>query len=665
MKSTIHTSYLFPGTARFKTSKAVSIHPYFYKSINHFKASLSLLFFLATLSSSTTSFSQAPLKQWDATFGGSDGDFLSGVQQTSDGGFISGGYSDSGISGDKTQSSRGASDYWIVKSNGNGAKQWDVRFGGNSVDHLSSVKQTSDGGYILGGNSFSGISGDKTQTSQGQNDYWIVKTDVNGVKQWDARFGGTSYEELNALQQTSDGGYILGGFSMSENNGDKTQAGRGGDDYWVVKVNANGVKQWDRRFGGNKFDVLNALQQTSDGGYILGGYSLSGITGDKTQDNKGASDYWVVKINANGLKEWDASYGGISDDWLTSLQQTTDGGYILGGWSFSGISGDKTQATKGENDYWIVKIDANGVKQWDADFGGSSNDYLTPLQQTADGGYILSGYSSSPISGDKTQAGPGGTDYWMVKTDVNGIKQWDATFGGSDFEFLYGMDQTTDGGYILGGYSSSPASGDKTEGSKGLNDYWIVKVSAGSTSCDIPVNLAAVSVSSTQAQLNWDDAGGAISYNLRYKVAGTTAWTTVKSNVSAKTLKNLLPGTNYFWQVRSVCQDQPKITSDWSEKASFTTNPQRMENASEVTMMEVYPNPVSISTSVSFSLPVESDVVIDVLDVNGRLVKSIAADHFSEGSHEVKFDTGFLTAGIYFLQVRTSTGILVKKMVKE
>ena len=244
-----------------------------------------------------------------------------------------GGYSESGISGDKTQESRGSSDYWIVKTDAKGVKQWDMRYGGTSVDQLTSLQQTSDGGYILGGISFSGRGGDKSQPSQGKSDYWIVKTDANGVKQWDARFGGKNYDELHTLQQTSDGGYILGGSTISGISGDQTQEKRGGKDYWIVKTDANGVKQWDARFGGKQFEELFSLQQTNDGGYILGGYSLSDTTGDKTEHSRGRYDYWVVKTDANGAKKWDADFGGSDDDWLTQLEQTTDDGYILGGWS--------------------------------------------------------------------------------------------------------------------------------------------------------------------------------------------------------------------------------------------------------------------------------------------------------------------------------------------
>ncbi|MEO8149960.1 MAG: T9SS C-terminal target domain-containing protein, partial [Bacteroidia bacterium] len=417
-------------------------------------------------------FPQGPVKQWDVDLGAVDNEQLYGIQQTSDGGYIAGGYSESGISGDKTQSSWGSSDYWIVKTDSNGVKQWDARFGGTSADQLTALEQTADGGYILGGFSFSGIGGDKTQASRGHSDYWIVKTDSNGVMQWDARFGGDSLDELHSLQQTMDGGYILGGYSISAINGDQTNSRLGGKDYWIVKTDDNGIKQWDSRFGGAQFDELNSVKQTADKGFIMGGYSLSGVSGNKTQPNKGSYDYWIVKTDSNGTKQWDADFGGLDEDWLTQLQQTNDGGYILGGWSWSGITGDKSQPSNGDNDYWIIKTDSNGLKLWDKDFGGNTNDYLFSIEQTIDRGYILGGYSSSGVSGDKTQPTQGGTDYWLVKADINGVLQWDADFGGSDFDFLYAIKQTTDGGYIIGGYSSSGIGGDKTQMNKGVNDYW-------------------------------------------------------------------------------------------------------------------------------------------------------------------------------------------------
>jgi hypothetical protein len=171
-------------------------------------------------------------------------------------------------------------------------------------------------------------------------------------KQWDKRFGGTDYEGIYSIQQTTDGGYILGGYSNSGMGGDKTEDSRGGFDYWIVKTDANGNKQWDKRFGGTDDDFLSTIQQTTDRGYILGGISSSSIGGDKTEDSRGGSDYWIVKTDADGNKQWDKRFGGTDDDGglilLETLQQTKDGGYILGGGSYSNIGGDKTEDSRGE-----------------------------------------------------------------------------------------------------------------------------------------------------------------------------------------------------------------------------------------------------------------------------------------------------------------------------
>ncbi|RZK90572.1 MAG: hypothetical protein EOO62_34875, partial [Hymenobacter sp.] len=161
------------------------------------------------------------------------------------------------------------------------------------------------------------------------------------------------------------------------------------------------TKQWDRSFGGSATDFLYTMQVTADGGSILGGYSNSGISGDKTQPNQD-SDYWVVKLDANGIKQWDKTFGGSNIDILRSVQQTADGGYILGGYTYSNLSGDVSEPSRGSADYWIVKLNAAGTKQWDHRFGGNNADLLYTLQQTADGGYILGGSSGSGISGDKS-----------------------------------------------------------------------------------------------------------------------------------------------------------------------------------------------------------------------------------------------------------------------
>jgi hypothetical protein len=354
---------------------------------------------------------------------------------------------------------------------------------------LYSIQQTADGGYILGGFSYSGISGDKTQALKGGSfdiDYWIIKTDAAGIMQWDMDLGGTDFDYLYSIEQTADGGYILGGHSFSPMGADKTQPSWGLYDLWIVKTDSFGVKQWDKDFGGTDGDYLYSIHQTSDGGYILGGYSYSGIGGDKTQATWGVADYWIVKTDSTGTMQWDKDFGGTSNDQLSSIAQTTDGGYILGGKSASGIGGDKSQPTWGGIDYWIVKTDALGIKQWDKDFGGTINqDEFGNISQTMDGGYLLAGTSYSNISGDKTESNLGQEQTWVVKTDSLGIKVWDKTLhtGGHDETGL--AMETREGCFVMGNFDEGGIIGDRTQTNQGVFDYWIIKF-CDSTLCIIP-----------------------------------------------------------------------------------------------------------------------------------------------------------------------------------
>ncbi|QHT66810.1 S8 family serine peptidase [Rhodocytophaga rosea] len=441
--------------------------------------------------------------QWNKRFGGSGIDNFSVVIKTSDGGYLLGGHSTSGISGDKSQASQGAVDYWIVKTDASGNKQWDKRFGGSAGDYLNTMIRTSDGGYLLGGNSLSGVSGDKSQASQGGQDFWIVKINSVGAKLWDKRFGGSGSDDLRTMHQLPSGEYVLIGYSTSGISGDKTQASQGSNDYWVVKINAAGAKLWDKRFGGSGDDWVESSVLNADGTIMLGGRSASGLSGDKSQASQGGRDFWVVKINAAGAKLWDKRFGGSAYDEQYAMATTSDGGYLLGGLSFSGVSGDKTQGSQGGSDFWIVKINSVGAKLWDKRFGGSLAEDMRSMVRTTDGGFLLGGKSDSPISGDKTQASQGGQDYWSVKINSAGTKQWDKRFGGSATEELRTVLQTSDGGYLLGGRSDSGISGDRTQSSQGSTDYWLVKLSSsGGARLASEQELAATEEDSTEALFN-------------------------------------------------------------------------------------------------------------------------------------------------------------------
>ncbi|MEO8151389.1 MAG: T9SS type A sorting domain-containing protein [Bacteroidia bacterium] len=433
---------------------------------------------------------QNPLvKQWDKRFGGSGADMFTSFKQTLDSGFILGGYSNSDSSGDKTQNcwdpllNNIKDDYWVVKIDSIGNKQWDKTFGGLNIDELTSLQQTTDSGYILGGYSHSAKNGDKTQNCRGGYDYWIVKIDLLGNKQWDKRFGGTDDDYLYSLYQTFDGGYLLGGLTHSDSTGDVTQHCRdttlnplAREDYWIVKIDSIGNKQWDKRFGGASNERLYAVQQTSDSGYILGGWSYSDISGDKTQTLRGAADYWIVKTDALGNKQWDKDFGGSNDDAFHSLQQTEDGGYILGGWSRSNNTGDKTQNSWGSRDYWIVKIDSLGNKEWDKDFGGTGEENeFGNITQTSDKGYLLSGESDSPIGGDKTENNLYYVESWIIKTDSIGNKQLDKTIQTGGINGGSSIIKTTDSSYTISEWICSGPGGYQTQPHWGWGEYWIVK----------------------------------------------------------------------------------------------------------------------------------------------------------------------------------------------
>jgi hypothetical protein len=440
---------------------------------------VALLLILFALSSQ----GQAPVIQWDRNVEGFGQQLFTCLQQTTDGGYILGGLSSSNPGVDKTEASRGVDDYWIVKLDANGAKLWDRTLGSGGYDVLSSLQQTADGGFILGGYSTRGPASainDMTEPVRGIYDYWVVKLTSTGQKQWDHTFGGSDVNWLTSLQQTADGGYILGGQSNSGITNQKSQASQGDLDYWIIKLDASGTKQWDRTYGGSGREELAIIRQTADGGYIVGGLSESPASGDKTQPVSGSTDYWVLKLNFAGTLQWEHSYGGNQFEVLTAVLQTTDGGYLLGGHSNSGIGTGKTHSSRGGYDYWVVKADANGTQQWDRTYGGDGTDRLHGMQQTADGGYIFGGASASSISGEKSQRYRGTLpelDYWLVKTNAQGILVWDLTLGGNRADELQALQQTSDGGYILGGNSDSPVSGEKTRPDAGVTgNWWIVKI---------------------------------------------------------------------------------------------------------------------------------------------------------------------------------------------
>ena len=404
------------------------------------------------------------------------------MQQTADGGYIIAGNSYSSASGDVTGNNNGVSgtsDYWVVKLDASRNIVWNKLLGGSQDDFGKSIQQTTDGGYIVAGYSRSSANGNVSETNHGSSDYWIVKLDGSGNIQWNRLIGGSSGDEAQSVKQTTDGGYIVAGYSLSSANGDVTGTNHGSYDYWIVKLDGSGNIMWNRLLGGTLVDQAYDIVQAADGNFVVTGQSSSSANGDVTSANHGGVDYWIVRLDISGATIlWNKLLGGTGDERAQSIRQTTDDGYIVAGHSTSSANGDVTSANHGGYDYWIVKLDRFGNITWNKLIGGDGDDQSFNIKQTIDGGYIVAGYSRSSGNGDVTGVNHGTSDYWIVKFDGTGNIIWNRLIGGTANEEAKSVYQTADGGYVVAGFTYSSFNGDVTGGNHGIDDFWLIKLTS-------------------------------------------------------------------------------------------------------------------------------------------------------------------------------------------
>ncbi|SFO17441.1 Por secretion system C-terminal sorting domain-containing protein [Paenimyroides ummariense] len=236
---------------------------------------------------------------------------------------------------------------------------------------------------------------------------------------WEKTIGGEHSEYLFDMVPTLDYGFLLAGSSLSDKSGLKSQKSQGNLDYFLWKMDKSGEEEWQLSFGGDGQDILKSIYPTNDMGYILGGYSTSGKSQSKFSENQGKSDIWIIKIDAKGTQEWQQSYGGDGDDRLVQIKQVKGGGYLIAGTTNSDVSDQKKDEKFGGLDYWIIKIDKKGKVEWEKTYGGMYNDEPRTILET-ENGYVIGGVSNSPTSGNKQKENYGGYDLWILELDVKG-----------------------------------------------------------------------------------------------------------------------------------------------------------------------------------------------------------------------------------------------------
>lgn len=489
--------------------------------------------------------------------------FGSCVQQTFDGGYITTGYiSNFGASSD---------DIYLVKTNSTGDTLWTKTYGGTGADDANYVIQTSDSGYAITG----------VTTSFGGKNMFLIKISETGIIRWSKIYGtGDSSSDAfaSAVQQTSDGGYILTGYISNY--------GAGMDDFYLVKTDVRGTPLWTKTYGGTKNDDANSVEQTADGGYIIAGTTSS--FGDTL------GDIYLVKTNSAGDTLWTKSYGSnLTDaaDMGNSVRQTSDHGYIIAGVTISTSAGEFAR---------LIKTDSTGAIQWTKLFGTNnttSDASFACVQKTTDGGYISAGYISN--------FGAGSDDYYLVKTKANGDTLWTRTYGSKKNDDAYFVKETSDGGYIVAGLTLGFAAG-------GGHLYLAKADTIGNSSCNVYY---------TQTTLNTSIGTKTSSTPTRVSTGG------VATNAAMIVMSGGL--------AKEVCE-----TSGIYEKPIGKNQ------------IKVFPNPSS--SEVTFASGTEvKNALLKIYDVNGKEVKEI---NFS--GMQVTLEKGNLETGIYFYQVLSGSEII-------
>jgi hypothetical protein len=484
--------------------------------------------------------------------------------------------------------------------------EWQSCYGGQDSDIANAIEQTSDGGFIVAGRQDNPIWGSNDEN------VWIIKLDGIGVLEWEKSLGGTEDERAHDVKQTSDGGYIVAGYSQST-DGDITNS-QGYYDAWIVKLTSSGNIEWEKSLGGTDMDAALSIQQTFDNGYIVAGYSHS--TDGHLTANYGAQDCWIVKLDITGTIEWQKTYGGSGLDSGQSIIQTLDSGFVILG---SSTSEDMDISSHiGQWDLWLLKISNSGLIQWEKSMGGTLNDIPTSIQQIADTGYIISGYSESfdfhkPLN-------HGGFDAWIIKTDSIGNFDWQKSLGGSLDDYAYSVRQTSDNGFLVAG-SSESTDGDISN-NLGNYDVWIVKLG-------------------NNGHLNWEKSFGGSQYD--------------KASCVRETSDNgcIIAG-NTFSTDGDITNNNNGSHDCWVVKLSNVLGSEELIKE----QIGLFPNPATNVIRIEMNYPIQNADYI-VFDCTGTKVLSGVLNQEYQ-----TIDISNLSFGMYSVQVQSTERLYNVRFIK-
>ncbi|MBI3500792.1 MAG: PKD domain-containing protein [Bacteroidetes bacterium] len=651
-----------------------------------------------------TVFSQ-PVIQWEKTFGGSSFDFARFQQKTSDGGYVTVGYSNS-TDGDVT-TNYGSFDMWAVKFDSLGTIQWQKSIGGNGFDLAWNVSQTLDKGFILSG--FTDSNDTLISGNHGMTDVLIVKLDSAGNVKWKKVYGGSNDDGNieSGILPMKDGSYMVTANTFS-NDGD-VSGNHGSGDFWVFKIDSVGNLKWQKCLGGSSDEDSHTIVPTNDGGFVIAGHSDSN-DGD-VGTTKGLDDEWIVKIDSVGNIKWSKTFGGSNDDVAFYLTQTSDSGYAVIGYTNSN-DGDVTN-NHGGMDEWLIKLDSAGNLKWQKTFGGSSGDYGTRILTSPDNGFVLAGYSNS-TDGDVT-GNHGSFDYWILKTDSIGNLQWENSFGGSGLDDAYALSPAYNG-YVISGYTNSN-DGD-ISGNHGAMDIWSLRIcikpaanfiSDTSVCLNDSIQFINLSVNSNQWNWNFGDANSSSAFSPShvYAAAGNYTVTLVASNgtctdtIKKKVTVNVLPVSSF---ADTTNGDTAYFTNNSLAACYYTWNFGDGNNSSAQNPIHTYSangtysvcltvyscdscqsifckdvsilvlgtneaeqnsfsiRPTLFTDGITISSSFKKEIEVAVYDLLSREVYS---KKIAEPKSEEYLPLGNLDRGVYLLKISSSEKIISYKIIKE